>query len=84
MRIWHSASKLTREAMSWPQIHRNLGLKGVRLITNNERKIRETEEWGVPVVERVALDIALRPENEAYPAQNVTDWATCCPFRLAE
>lgn len=48
------------------QIFKNLGLSGVRLITNNERKIRETEEWGVRVVERVALDVAIRPENESY------------------
>ena len=38
----------------------------MKLITNNERKIRETEEWGVRVDERIALDVALRPENESY------------------
>jgi len=48
------------------QIFKNLGLSSVKLITNNERKIRETEEWGVRVAERIALDVALRPENEAY------------------
>lgn len=48
------------------QIFKDLGLSEVKLITNNQRKVKETEDWGIVVQERIALPVALRPENEVY------------------
>lgn len=43
-----------------------LGVTGVRLITNNPRKMATLEQHGVQVVERVPARIATQPENERY------------------
>lgn len=48
------------------QIFRTLGLRSVRLMTNNTRKVEETEQWGVKVTERIPIEIPARPENAAY------------------
>jgi 3,4-dihydroxy 2-butanone 4-phosphate synthase/GTP cyclohydrolase II len=48
------------------QIFRSLGVRGLKLITNNEHKLKEMESLGIPVTERIALDIPVRAENEAY------------------
>jgi len=48
------------------QILRNLGLKKLRLITNNPKKIRCLSGYGLEVVERVPTICHIRPENEKY------------------
>lgn len=48
------------------QILRDLGVSRVRLMTNNERKIRGLARYGVEVVERVACEVQPHPENIEY------------------
>ena len=44
----------------------HLGVKSVRLMTNNPRKVAALEEQGVIVVERIALHTDSNPHNERY------------------
>jgi len=48
------------------QILVNLGLRKIRLITNNPRKIVGIEGYGLTVVERVPIEIPPRAANERY------------------
>ena len=48
------------------QILRDLGVQGVRLLTNNPLKGRDLEAFGVPVVERVPLTASPTEHNRAY------------------
>jgi 3,4-dihydroxy 2-butanone 4-phosphate synthase/GTP cyclohydrolase II len=48
------------------QIIRHLGIKQIRLITNNPKKIRCLSGYGLKIVERVGTDSDLNPENEKY------------------
>ena len=48
------------------QILVNLGLKNIRLITNNPRKIVGIEGYGLQVVERVPIEIAPQEANVHY------------------
>lgn len=48
------------------QILRELKIPGVKLLTNNPRKITALNDYGVDVVERVALEIAPTQNNIAY------------------
>lgn len=48
------------------QILADLGIKQVRLMTNNPKKIVGLEGYGIQVVERVPIEICPRPENEHY------------------
>jgi 3,4-dihydroxy 2-butanone 4-phosphate synthase/GTP cyclohydrolase II len=48
------------------QILRDLGLRTIRLLTNNPQKIAGLERYGVRVVERVPLEVPPRPSNIAY------------------
>ena len=47
-------------------ILRDLGVTSVRLMTNNPAKYGGIAGYGLSIVERVQLDIAPTPENEAY------------------
>jgi GTP cyclohydrolase II len=44
----------------------HLGIKAVRLMTNNPRKVAALEEQGVAVIERIALHTDSNPHNERY------------------
>ena len=44
----------------------HLGVKTVRLLTNNPRKVAALEEQGVAVIERIALHTDSNPHNEKY------------------
>ncbi|MEM6301453.1 MAG: GTP cyclohydrolase II, partial [Pseudomonadota bacterium] len=46
----------------------HLGVKKVRLLTNNPRKIQALEEQGIEVVERLPLHVGSNPHNEKYLA----------------
>ena len=48
------------------QILVELGVKQIRLLTNNPRKIIGLEGYGLSVVERVALQVPHTPTNEEY------------------
>ncbi|MFH1888626.1 MAG: bifunctional 3,4-dihydroxy-2-butanone-4-phosphate synthase/GTP cyclohydrolase II [Candidatus Omnitrophota bacterium] len=48
------------------QVLADLGLKNIRLLTNNPRKIVGLEGYGLVVVERFPLEIAPNPENYNY------------------
>lgn len=48
------------------QILVNLGLKKIRLMTNNPRKIVGVEGYGLTVTERVPLEVAPRQSNVRY------------------
>jgi len=44
----------------------HLGIKKVRLLTNNPRKVKALEAHGIEVVERIALQTGRNPHNEGY------------------
>ncbi len=48
------------------QVLSDLGLKNIRLITNNPRKIVGIEGYGLKVVERVPIEVEPTPENYKY------------------
>lgn len=48
------------------QILVDLGLKKIRLLTNNPRKIAGLEGYGLEIVERVSIEIPPRKENHHY------------------
>jgi len=48
------------------QILVDLGVRKIRLMTNNPRKIVGLEGYGIEVVERVPIEIPYRPENHKY------------------
>ena len=52
-------------SMLGPMIE-HLGIKSVRLITNNPRKVAALEEHGVTVLERISLHTDSNPHNEKY------------------
>jgi 3,4-dihydroxy 2-butanone 4-phosphate synthase/GTP cyclohydrolase II len=48
------------------QILKDLGAQKLRLMTNNPRKIDGLEEYGIKIVERVAIQINHNEKNEMY------------------
>jgi len=48
------------------QILRDLGVRKLRLLTNNPRKIVGLESYGLQVIERVPLEVAPRETNIHY------------------
>ncbi len=48
------------------EILKDLGVKKMRLLTNNPKKVTNLEENGIEVVERVGLEIPATKENEGY------------------
>ncbi len=48
------------------EVLKALGVRSVRLMTNNPEKVEAVEAGGIRVVERISADVALDPENEFY------------------
>jgi 3,4-dihydroxy 2-butanone 4-phosphate synthase/GTP cyclohydrolase II len=48
------------------QIVRDLGLKRIRLLTNNPRKVLGLQGYGIDVAERIPLEVPARSGNIAY------------------
>ncbi len=55
-----------REYDSAAAILRILGVSSVRLMSNNPKKFDTLVKHGIPVCERVALDVPVREENQRY------------------
>ncbi len=55
-----------RELGVGAQILRDLGVKRIRLLTNNPRKIVGVQGYGLEVVERVPIEVESTPENREY------------------
>jgi 3,4-dihydroxy 2-butanone 4-phosphate synthase/GTP cyclohydrolase II len=55
-----------REFHAAAHVLRDLGVRSVRLLTNNPRKVEELERYGVAVGERVPLEVAARDTNRGY------------------
>ena len=50
------------------QMLRDLGVRRLRLLTNNPRKVVSLQGYGMEVVERVPLHVGVNPYNEVYLA----------------
>ncbi|HRW13028.1 MAG TPA: bifunctional 3,4-dihydroxy-2-butanone-4-phosphate synthase/GTP cyclohydrolase II, partial [Syntrophomonas sp.] len=48
------------------QILVDLGVGKMRLLTNNPKKIKGLEGYGLEVVERVPIEMEIKPENARY------------------
>ncbi|MEH7086958.1 bifunctional 3,4-dihydroxy-2-butanone-4-phosphate synthase/GTP cyclohydrolase II, partial [Neobacillus drentensis] len=48
------------------QILKDLGIKQIRLLTNNPRKIKGLEGYGLEVVERVPIQMEENEDNSRY------------------
>ncbi|WP_246942331.1 bifunctional 3,4-dihydroxy-2-butanone-4-phosphate synthase/GTP cyclohydrolase II [Bacillus pinisoli] len=48
------------------QILRDLGIKKMKLLTNNPRKIAGLEGYGLEVVDRIPIQLPTKKENESY------------------
>ncbi len=48
------------------QILADLGVHKMRLMTNNPKKIKGLDGYGLTVVDRVAIEIPTKPESERY------------------
>ena len=55
-----------REYYIGAQILRDLGVKSMRLLTNNPDKIYQLEDYGMKIVERVPIEMPLRKEDTNY------------------
>lgn len=45
---------------------RHLGIRSLRLMTNNPRKVKALESLGIEIAERVAIHVGRNPHNEHY------------------
>lgn len=61
------AADLRNYSMCEPMLE-HLGIKAVRLMTNNPRKVAALETYGVKVAERVPLQVGKNRHNEEYLA----------------
>ena len=48
------------------QILHDLGVRQLRLLTNNPRKVAALDGYGIEIVDRVALNVGQNPYNERY------------------
>ena len=55
-----------RDYRAGARILAELGVREVRLMTNNPDKVRQLEEYGLAVIERVPIEIAPGKSNRAY------------------
>lgn len=55
-----------REYYIGAQILRDLGVKSMRLLTNNPDKVYQLEDYGMKIVERVPIEMPLRKEDTNY------------------
>lgn len=58
------------------QILADLGITQIRLMTNNPKKIIGLEGYGIQVVERVPIEMSVKPENKKYLFTKKRKWDT--------
>jgi 3,4-dihydroxy 2-butanone 4-phosphate synthase/GTP cyclohydrolase II len=58
-----------REMGTGAQILLDLGIRSLKLLTNNPRKIVGLEGYGLEVADRLPIRVAVRPENARYLAE---------------
>ena len=63
---WHSLIPAMKLRLATPQILVDLGLKTIRLLTNNPRKVVGLEGYGLKIVEQVPIRVKPNPHNERY------------------
>ncbi|GII53907.1 riboflavin biosynthesis protein RibBA [Planotetraspora thailandica] len=56
----------SRDFSNAGQILADLGVKSVRLLTNNPAKVRGMDGFGIKVLGREAMPVAMNPHNERY------------------
>lgn len=61
------AADMRDYSMCMPMLE-HLGIQQVQLMTNNPRKVKALEEYGVPVASRVPLQVGKNEHNEQYLA----------------
>ena len=66
-----------REYYIGSQILRDLGIKTLRLLTNNPKKIEGLSDFGLSIVERVPIEIGVTKYDEFYMKQSRTKWDIC-------
>jgi 3,4-dihydroxy 2-butanone 4-phosphate synthase/GTP cyclohydrolase II len=66
------AEDALRELGTGAQILLDLGVRELRLLTNNPRKIVGLEGFGLTVTERIPLHVAPHPDREAFLASRRT------------
>ncbi len=59
------------------QILADLGLKTIRLLTNNPRKIVGLEGYGLEIVEQVPIKVKPNPHNARYLKTKRKSWGIC-------
>ena len=64
------AADLRQYGMCKPMLE-HLGIKSLRLMTNNPRKVAALQDLGVSVTERIELKAGANPHNERYLATKV-------------
>jgi 3,4-dihydroxy 2-butanone 4-phosphate synthase/GTP cyclohydrolase II len=55
-----------REYYIGAQILMNLGVKSMRLLTNNPDKVYQLEDYGMKIIERVPIEMPVRKEDQHY------------------
>jgi 3,4-dihydroxy 2-butanone 4-phosphate synthase/GTP cyclohydrolase II len=55
-----------REYAVAAQMLKDIGAKSIRLMTNNPRKMKEMQEYGLEILERVPIEIPANKDNEKY------------------
>lgn len=64
LKLGHQADE--RDYTAAGLIIRDLGIRSIKLVTNNPKKISELGKLGVNVKQRIPIEIPARPENLAY------------------
>ncbi len=55
-----------REYFIGAQILKDLGVKTMRLLTNNPDKVYQLEDYGMEIIERLPIEIEANPHDEGY------------------
>ena len=55
-----------REYYIGSQILKDLGVKTLRLLTNNPDKVYQLEDYGMEIVERIPIEVKVNPYDRFY------------------
>ena len=66
-----------REYYIGAQILRELGVKSMRLLTNNPDKVYQLSEFGMEITERVPIQVEATEYDRFYLQKKKTAWVTC-------